>query len=127
MLAIMKIIYVEDNVLNLRLVQKMLRQDHNIAGAQSGAAAFEQIESDPPDLILLDINLPDMDGYAILEHLRNGSHRHIPVIAVTANAMIGDRERILGAGFDEYIAKPLSRKELEQAIISIGNVYPGRV
>lgn len=70
-----------------------------------------------PDLILLDINLADIDGFKVHEQLEADSRfNHIPIIALTANSMFGDRERILGAGFDAYLAKPITRIELRQTI-----------
>ena len=112
----MNIVYVEDNALNFRLVQRMLRHE-TITGAMTGKKGLERIWKENPDLILLDINLPDMDGFQVLNMIRaNPISRHIPVVAVTANAMHGDRENILAAGFDAYVAKPLTRLELQNAI-----------
>ena len=66
-------------------------------------------------MVLLDINLPDMNGFQVHDTLRaNPETRHIPIVAVTANAMHGDRERILAAGFNGYVAKPLTRQELQK-------------
>lgn len=112
----MKIVYIEDNALNFRLVQRMLRKQ-TITGAMTGEKGLECVRTENPDLILLDINLPDMDGFEVLKAIRNDpAHRHTPVVAVTANAMHGDKENILEAGFDAYVAKPLTRLELQNAI-----------
>lgn len=117
----MKIVYIEDNALNFRLVQRMLRSD-TVTGAMTGEKGLEMIWKEAPEMILVDINLPDMDGFQVLKELRdNPESSEIPIVAVTANAMHGDRENILAAGFDAYVAKPLTRLELENAIRSAGN------
>lgn len=113
----MKIFYIEDNKMNFRLVQKMLKGNHEVLGAMTGQEGLVQIAVDPPDLILLDINLPDMDGFSVLSALRSDiSYDDIPVLALTANAMHGDRERIIDAGFDAYLAKPVTLLELRNTI-----------
>lgn len=113
----MNILYIEDNYLNFRLVQKMLKGKHDVFGAITGLEGLHQAEELIPDLILLDINLPDSDGYEIQKHLRaNRRFDDIPIIALTANSMFGDRERILSAGFDDYLAKPVTRNELTTTI-----------
>ena len=103
------ILVVEDNDMNLSLVQFLLeREGYTIVSVPHAEAALLQIRDQRPDLILMDIQLPGMDGLeatAILK--RDESTRSIPIIALTALAMSGDESRILGAGCDAYIAKPI--------------------
>ncbi|MEO1289439.1 MAG: response regulator [Chloroflexota bacterium] len=113
----MRILYIEDNIMNFRLVQKMLKRNHEVTGAYSGEDGLRAVHEENPDLILLDINLPGMNGFQVLEQLRcQACFDHIPIIALTANAMYGDREHILNADFDGYLAKPVTRVELETAL-----------
>jgi two-component system, cell cycle response regulator DivK len=115
----MKILYIEDNPLNLRLVRKILVDfGYEILEAATGKAGLEIIEKDPPALILMDVNLPDIDGLEVTRRLKaNPNTTHIPIIALTANSMYGDRERCYSAGCDGYIAKPIARLELRNAIL----------
>ncbi len=109
-----RILYVEDNYQNMRLVRKILNHaGYEMLEAEDGLTALEVIESQPLDLILLDINLPDIDGLEVLARIRdNSKHEHLPVIALTANAMVGDREKMMAAGCSDYLPKPISRQEL---------------
>ncbi len=115
------ILYIEDNYQNYRLVMRMLSLDKErkfeITQAADGATGLQLAESIQPDLILMDINLPDIDGAAVTSKLKaNPSLKEIPVIALTANAMVGDRERFLEAGCDGYLRKPISRDELREVM-----------
>jgi hypothetical protein len=108
--ALHKILYIEDNPANLRLVSQILgrRQHTHLLTAHTPELGIELALSHKPDLILLDINMPGMDGYQVLEVLRaTDSLKNIPVIAVTANAMPRDIERGMAAGFNDYLAKPI--------------------
>jgi len=109
-----KILYIEDNPHNMRLVRKMLRLGkHDVVEAMTGEAGIEQAQAIQPDLILLDINLPDLDGMEVCARIRELEEiKWIPIIALTANAMHGDRERFLNSGMDGYLAKPITRNEL---------------
>lgn len=99
---------VEDNADNRLLLQAILGDRFELVEYENGSDALKAIESARPDLVLLDISLPDMDGTEILQRIRaNASIRDLPVIALTAHAMAGDRERFLAAGFDDYITKPI--------------------
>jgi two-component system cell cycle response regulator DivK len=99
---------VEDNADNRLLLQAILGDRFDLEEYENGADALRAIEAKRPDLVLLDISLPDMDGTEILQRIRaNASLRDLPVIALTAHAMTGDRERFLAAGFDDYITKPI--------------------
>lgn len=113
-----KVLYVEDNPQNMRLVRKMLSTvGYDMIEALDGLSGLQQLEKEHPDVVLLDINLPDIDGVEVLKRIReNGMYRHLPVIALTANAMFGDRQRFLDAGFDAYLAKPVSRRELTDTL-----------
>jgi PAS domain S-box-containing protein len=104
------VLYIEDNPMNLRLMQQVFsgKKEWELRGAINAEIGLEMAKMDPPDLILLDINLPGMDGYQALALLKAGTEtKHIPVIALSANAMKGDRERGMKAGFVDYLTKPL--------------------
>jgi two-component system cell cycle response regulator DivK len=109
-----KILYIEDNPHNMRLVRKMLKMGgYDVVEALTGQDGLSKAEKERPQLILLDINLPDMDGVEVCDRLRGSDDtHHIPIIALTANAMHGDRERFLNSGMDGYLAKPITRNEL---------------
>jgi two-component system cell cycle response regulator DivK len=113
----MRILYVEDNPANLFLVQRVARMgNHEVMNYTSGEAALENFERDHPDLVLMDVQLAgNMTGLDVVRKLR-GSGYHTPIIAVTAYAMIGDRERCLDAGCDDYLAKPLPVPKLVEII-----------
>lgn len=108
------ILYIEDNPQNMRLVRKMLKVGgYAMIEAVDGISGLEAARETRPDVILVDINLPDIDGTEVTARLKADPElAHIPVIALTANAMFGDRERFLDAGCDGYLAKPISKKEL---------------
>ena len=103
------ILYIEDNTDNRTLVRRVLQiEGYRVMEAESGFKAFEMLRSEIPDLVLMDINLPDMDGYEITTRLKQmPSLARVPVIAMTANVMKGDREKTLAAGCDGYISKPI--------------------
>jgi two-component system cell cycle response regulator DivK len=103
------ILYIEDNIDNRTLVRRVLQiEGYRVMEAESGFKAFEILRSEIPDLVLMDINLPDMDGYEITTRLKQmPSLARVPVIAMTANVMKGDREKTLAAGCDGYISKPI--------------------
>jgi CheY-like chemotaxis protein len=106
---------VEDNPDNRMLVQALLDDRYDITEYETGVEALDGIAGSPPDLVLLDISLPGMDGTEVLSRLRATAHgATVPVIALTAHAMAGDRERFLGLGFDAYVTKPIVD---EQALI----------
>lgn len=113
-----RILYIEDNPLNMRLVRKILRSlGYEMIEAMDGITGLEMVTRERPDLILVDVNLPDIDGLEVTARLKHdASLNHIPVIALTANAMYGDRERCLEAGCDEYLAKPVARLELKNML-----------
>jgi len=103
-----KIAVVEDNLDNRLLVQAILEDDYEISEYESGMEVVEGLADDIPDLVLLDISLPGMDGTEVLEWVRaHDELKSLPVIALTAHAMEGDREKYLEMGFDEYVTKPI--------------------
>lgn len=99
---------VEDNADNRLLLQAILGDQFELVEYENGADALNGFAKSRPDLVLLDISLPGMDGKEILQRIRRDEAlRHLPVIALTAHAMSGDREKFLAAGFDDYITKPI--------------------
>jgi two-component system cell cycle response regulator DivK len=113
-----KIAVVEDNPDNRLLVNAILEDMYEISEYETGVEAVEGLTEDPPDLVLLDISLPEMDGTEVLAWIRQQPRfRALPVIALTAHAMAGDREKYLAAGFNEYVTKPILDEDvLLQAI-----------
>ncbi len=113
-----KILYVEDNFENRVLIRRVLESEgYEMTEASTAEEAFKEIETDIPDLILMDINMPDMDGYTLTAKIKEKQeHKDIPVIAVTANVMRGDKERALKAGCDGYIQKPIDIDILTEQI-----------
>lgn len=108
-----RIAVVEDNPDNRMLVQALLEDRYEISEYETGVAAVEGLPDDIPDLILLDISLPEMDGTEVLAWLRKQDDlKEIPVIALTAHAMAGDREKFLAAGFNDYVTKPILDEDL---------------
>ena len=112
------ILIVEDNDKNLKLVRDVLRfRGYRTLEAGTAGEGIGLANEHRPDLILMDIQLPDMDGGAALARLRaEPSTAGIPVVALTAQAMASDRERLLGAGFDGYLPKPISIKEFPEQV-----------
>src|SRR5262249_50106109 len=110
----------EDNEINQTLVVRLLEKlGHTVVVARNGRAALTALEQGPFDLVLMDVQMPEMDGFESTAHIRRaeqGSDRHMPIIAMTAHAMKGDRERCLEAGMDGYVSKPIQPMELFQAI-----------
>lgn len=113
-----KILVVEDNQINLELFLEVLQSGgYECLYASEGAGAIEIAQRAIPDLILLDIQLPGMDGFSIMNALRSmPDTKDIKTIALTAYAMTGDREMFLEKGFDGYISKPIKVKEFLEAI-----------
>ena len=99
---------VEDNPDNRLLLRALLEPRYDIIEYENGMIALEQMPQHKPDLVLMDISLPHLSGVEVLEKMReNDALKDIPVISVTAHAMSGDREKYLGYGFDDYLAKPI--------------------
>jgi two-component system, cell cycle response regulator DivK len=108
------ILYIEDNPQNMRLVRKFLRMGgYTMLEAENGTNGITCAINELPAVILMDINLPDIDGVEVTRHLKAQQETaHIPIIALTANAMHGDRERFMEAGCDDYLSKPVSKNDL---------------
>jgi len=118
----LKILAVDDNGVNRRVVHAFLKAGgHSCTLADTGEAALAFIATRAFDVVLMDVQMPVMDGPTCLRHIRalDGPMRNVPVIAVTANAMAGDRERYLAAGFDEYVSKPMTLQSLTSAIACV--------
>ena len=113
------VLYIEDNPMNMRLMQQLLsrRKSLEMCQAISAEMGIEMAQAKPPALIMMDINLAGMNGYQALAVLKADTRTaHIPVIAISANAMVGDRERGLQAGFVDYLTKPLDVARLNLVI-----------
>ena len=108
--------YIEDNPDNMRLVKRALdAKGYVIHGAVNGLSGLQMAESIMPTVILLDINLPDVDGYEVARRIsthRKSELHHLPIIAITANTLKGDAEKALDAGCDVYMSKPINIREL---------------
>lgn len=104
-----RILIVEDNQTNLALMEYLLRAfGYEVLSAQNGEEGVDIALREQPNLILMDIQLPKMTGFESAGRIRAALQRHVPIIAVTAFAMVGDRERVLAEGFDGYLSKPIT-------------------
>ncbi len=112
------ILYVEDNSDNRNLIRRVLEAEgYSVVDAVNAGQAMDKLEKNSIDLILMDINMPDMDGYTLTTKIKGiQTFSRIPIIAVTANVMRGDREKSLEAGCDGYIQKPIDIDTLAQQI-----------
>lgn len=122
-----RVLVVEDNAVNQILVQKLLaRVGYDVVIAGDGEDALARLRGGHFDVVLMDVQLPGMDGVSVTRAIRGmaGPIRGVPVIALTANAMVGDRDRYLASGMDDYVAKPIAAKDLYDAI---GRQLEGRV
>lgn len=117
------VLVVEDNPDNLLVLKAILPPDLNVDQASTGQEGLQKIMQTPPGLVFLDLKLPDLDGYGVVSRIRRSEKtRRIPVVAVTAHAMKGDRDKALHAGCDDYLAKPLNRDD----VLRIVEKYLGR-
>jgi CheY-like chemotaxis protein len=116
----MKILVVEDNRVNQRLILALLgKRGHTTAVAGNGVEALAAIEQDSFDLVLMDIQMPEMDGLEAVRRIRKAEAAtglRLPVVAMTARAMAGDREAILAAGMDDYLEKPVQMERLDKVL-----------
>ncbi len=116
-----KILLVEDNPVNRRLAEFLLRsQGYQVRAATNAQEAFDTIKAERPDLILMDVQLPGMDGLEATRKLKEEpATRDIPVVAVTSYAMKGDREKALAAGCAGYITKPIDKDTFVQEVATV--------
>jgi CheY-like chemotaxis protein len=128
-----RILVVEDDEINMRCLVGILRKwGHAATGAENGLEALRHAAQSPFDLILMDVQMPVMDGVEATRRIRSGEaggvDPHIPIVAMTAHAMSGDREAFLAAGMDDYLAKPMDVSSLRQVISRVLDcgVRPGR-
>jgi CheY-like chemotaxis protein len=116
----LRVLLVEDNAVNQKVASRLLeRQGHTVLVADNGRAALDALAGAEFDLVLMDVQMPEMDGLETTAAIRRreaGSGRHLPVIALTAHGMDGDRKRCLEAGMDGYITKPVHVRMLLQAM-----------
>ena len=117
----LKILVAEDNAVNRRLIETMLKRFGYVADfAENGRLAVAALEARRYDVVFMDMQMPEMDGCTAARTFRQweraAQHRPVPIIALTANAMVGDREKCLAAGMNEYLTKPLKLDDLRSAL-----------
>ena len=114
-----RVLLVDDDEMNCYLGERMLeRLGIKATVADSGKAALQQLEQHPFDLAMMDVSMPDMDGYTATRHIRSAGHTQLPIIAVTAHAIEGERERCLAAGMNDYLTKPFNLATLHRLLIN---------
>jgi CheY-like chemotaxis protein len=113
-----RILIAEDNPVNRELLRELLElRGHDVYEACDGVQALAMIEQVSPHLLILDLGMPGLDGFGVIQKIRaDAAHARLPVLAATAFAMRGDREKVLGAGFDGYISKPINPTVLREEI-----------
>lgn len=115
----MKILIAEDEPFNITVLEEMVKifyPEAVIESAEDGMIASEMLQKNKYDLLLSDINMPNMDGYGLIEKVKDELKLTLPCIAVTAFAIQGDKEKLLLAGFDDYISKPIDMTQLETVL-----------
>lgn len=121
------VLYIEDNPDNMTLVQRVVESmGASFVGINTGKDGLRLAEALEPDLILLDINLPDIDGYTVARAMRASKNPYllyVPIICVTANALRGEADKVLEAGCDVYMSKPINIRELRARIESFLEIY----
>jgi CheY-like chemotaxis protein len=119
----LRVLLAEDNVVNQKLASRLLeKRGHTVVTVGSGREAVRALQTERFDLVLMDVQMPDIDGLEATAAIRAQEHAldaHTPIIAMTAHAMAGDRERCLAAGMDGYVSKPIQAKELFAAIEAV--------
>jgi CheY-like chemotaxis protein len=126
-----RILIVEDSPDNMKLFRTILGlKGHEVFGLTGGDGLLEAIDQGAPELVLMDIQLPGKDGFTLLQEIRNAPGPKVRVVALTAHAMTGDRERALDAGFDGYITKPIDIRafpeQIQRALVGEHPVDPIR-
>lgn len=113
-----KILIVEDSPDNMKLFRTLLTlKGHEVSGLPGGEELFATLGGGRPDLVLMDIQMPGKDGFALLAEIRASEFRDLRVIALTAHAMSGDREKAMSAGFDGYITKPIDIRLFPEQVL----------
>ncbi len=124
----LRLLLAEDNLVNQKLAIRLLeKRGHSVMVAGNGNEALAMVAQEPFDAVLMDVQMPEMDGFEATAALRRGEHEtgdHLPVIAMTAHAMKGDRQRCLEAGMDDYISKPLQPSELFETVERVAARFP---
>lgn len=119
-----RVLIADDYMVNQELTQEMLEMmECEVDLADDGSEAIEKQQDNGYDIIFMDVQMPSMDGYEATKQIRKneGSDRHTPIIAVTANALSGDKEKCLEAGMDDYISKPIKSEQLEAMLTKYAN------
>jgi CheY-like chemotaxis protein len=127
--SLLRVLLAEDNAVNRLVVIRLLeKQGHHVVAAASGTEALAALSRENYDVVLMDVQMPDMDGFEATRTIRTmekGTGRHQQIIALTAHAMIGDRERCLEAGMDAYLSKPINATELYEVLESCSQALDG--
>jgi two-component system, cell cycle response regulator DivK len=112
------VLYIEDNVDNMTLVRRVLEiEGYEVISAETGQDGLNKIQTNHPDIVITDINLPDIDGYEITRIIKSDTKTsHIPVVAMTANVMQKHRDNVAAAGCDGFISKPINIDELPDQV-----------
>lgn len=120
-LSTWNVLVVDDEPDNIGLIELVLNfYKANVRTAASGRACLTLLREEMPSVVLMDIQMPEMSGFDVLKAIReNTNWKHLPVIAITAHAMVGDEERIMAAGFDGYVAKPVNAMTLADQLMEI--------
>jgi two-component system, cell cycle response regulator DivK len=124
-----KILCIEDNNTNMILISRIVdAEGHELIRAEDGRRALQILSDSTPDIILLDINIPGISGLELARQIREDRRlAEIPILAVTANVLVGDREKCLEAGCDDYLPKPLDIRRLRQLMrLYLGDNRPAR-
>jgi CheY-like chemotaxis protein len=122
----MMILLADDNLPSRELMREVLEASgHVIVEAVNGREALDLIRQNQPELVFLDLQMPILDGFSVIREIRNDARfPHLAVVAVTASAMLGDRERAIAAGFDSYIAKPIDLGEVRKQVELLSSRRP---
>jgi CheY-like chemotaxis protein len=119
----LRILVVEDNLVNQKVASGLLRREgHEVVVAANGREALRTLQAQLFDLVLMDVQMPEMDGLQTTAAIRareEGTGRRVPIIALTAQALHGDRERCLAAGMDAYLSKPVHAQQLLQTVSTV--------
>jgi CheY-like chemotaxis protein len=125
-----RILVIEDNPANLELMSYLLKASgYQVLAARDGASGLDLVSREHPDLVICDIQIPCLDGFVVAGRLKQDPElRSIPLVAVTAFAMVGDRDRMLAMGFDEYLAKPINPRTFSAQVEAVlhGSVIRSR-